>query len=485
MRFLRQSLTGLLLFSLTAGFLFYAGYTIWAADIERASATSKEPPRRERAFPVNVVVARLEAHSPVLTAYGEIESNRSLDIRARSGGTLVAVSETLENGQQARAGEFLAQVDPAEAQFALDRSAADLTDAKAEVNEAQRGLTLALDELTAARQQSVLRNRALARQRDLETRGVGTSAAVELAELEAFQADQSVLTKRQAELAAEARVDQAQTRLARAQITFAEAQKRLDDTTIRADFDGILDNVTVVQGRFVAANEQIATLVDDNALDVAFRVSTAHYARLLDDEGTITNAPVTATLESLGVNIVARGRIIRASASVGAGETGRKLYARLDNAQGMKPGDFVTIDVTEPVLQGVARLPAAALGSDGYVFAVDAENRLVPLAVTLLRRQSDTVLVSGDALAGARIVMNRTPVLGEGVLVRPQEAPPDTGALDAQLMILDPALRDRLIDHVQQSGDIAEQVKDQLLRQLNLPEVPVRTVERLQQRIGG
>lgn len=485
MRFLRQSLTGLLLLSLTAGLLFYAGYTIVTALQERAADTPADPPRLERTYAVNVVTARLGPQTPVLTAFGDIESNRTLDIRARSGGTLVEVSASFENGERVRAGQFLAQVDPAEARFALDRSAADLTDARAEVGEAERGLTLALDELAAARQQAVLRGRALTRQRDLETRGVGTSAAVELAELEAFQADQSVLAKRQAELAAEARVDQTQTRLARAQITFDEAQKRLDDTTIFADFDGILENVTVVQGRFVAANEQIASLVDDAELDVAFRVSTAQYARLLDPAGQVTDAPVTVTLETFGLTLVARGRIIRASASVDAGETGRKLYARLDNPQGMKPGDFVTVEVTEPALPNVARLPATALGSDGAVLRVNAENRLELLPVTLLRRQSDTVLVSGDALDGARVVVNRTPVLGTGILVRPEEISPDATASDAQLMILDPAQRDLLIAHVRQSADITDQVKDQLLQQLSRPEVPVRTVDRLQQRIGG
>lgn len=485
MRFLRHSLTGLLLLSLTAGLLYFAGYTIWSAVYEQASGGQADPPRRERAFTVNFITAQVGTQVPVLTAYGEVESNRTLDIRTRSGGTLVDVSDAFENGKRVKAGQFLAQVDPAEAQFTLDRSAADLIDAEAEVKEAERGLTLARDELVAARQQSVLRNRALTRQRDLETRGVGTSAAVELAELEAFQADQSVLTKRQSELAAEARVDQAQTRLARAQISFDESEKRLRDTTILADFDGILDNVSVVQGRFVAASEQIATLVDDAELDVAFRVSTAQFARLIDENGEITNAAVVATLETFGLRVVAQGYITRASASVSTGETGRKVYARLESARGMKPGDFVTVDVTEPALPNVTRLPATAYGSDGHVLSVNTENRLDLRPVTLLRKQSDTVLVSGDDLEGARIVVNRTPILGKGVLVRPEAMRPEEDAPDTQLMVLDPTLRDILIAHVQQSADIAEQVKDQLLRQLRLPEVPVRTVERLQQRIGG
>ncbi|MEM6482402.1 MAG: HlyD family efflux transporter periplasmic adaptor subunit [Pseudomonadota bacterium] len=485
MRFLRQSLTGLLLLSLTAGLLFYAGYTTFTAVHEQAVSSTKKPPRIERAFVVNVVTARLETYSPVLTAYGEIESNRTLDIRTRSGGTLVTVSEALENGVRVEAGQFLAQIDPAEAQFALDRSAADLTDAEAEVKEAERGLILARDELNAARQQSSLRNRALDRQKDLETRGVGSSAAVEMAELEAFQADQSVLTRRQAELAAESRVDQALTRLARAQIALKEAQKRLDETTIRAEFDGILDDVTVVQGRFITQNEQIAVLVDDAELDVAFRVSTAQFARLLDDDGQIESRPLRVKLETFGVELVATGQISRASASVGAGETGRKLYARLRDAQGLKPGDFVTVEVTEPALDGVASLPASALGTDNAVLSVTTENRLEVLPVNLLRRQGDTVLVSGEGLHETRVVVNRNPVLGPGVLVRAEAVSPELDGSKSLLMTLDPTLRDRLIAHVKQSADFTQQVKDQLLKMLNGSEVPVRTVERLQQRIGG
>lgn len=485
MRFLRQSLTGLLLLSLTLGLLSFAALTIVQSLSERAAIQVKDPPQRERVFAVNVVTAKLKTHTPILTAYGEIESDRSLDVRARTSGTLVAISDSLENGARVTAGAFLAQIDPSDAQFALKRSKADLADAQAEVGEAQRGLILASDELAAARQQSELRKRALTRQRDLETRGVGSSAAVEMAELEAFQADQSVLSRRQAELAAEARVDQAKTQLTRAEIATEEAEKRLNDTRIVAEFDGVLDDVTVVQGRFVAANEQLAKLVDDTVLDVAFRLSTVQYARLLKQDGAISSAPVTARLQAFGLDLEASGRITRASASVGEGETGRKLYARLDAATGLKPGDFVTIEVTEPELSGVALLPASTLGGDGTVLVVTSADRLALLPVTLHRRHQDTILVSGEELDGARVVVNRTPVLGPGVRVRPQLM--ETGEIrsETKMMPLDPTLRERLITHVRQSADIADQVKKELVNQLGRTEVPIRTVERLQERIGG
>ena len=165
---------------------------------------------------------------------------------------------------------------------------------------------LARDELSAAEDQVALRERALQRQTDLLQRNVGTSAAVESAELALSSARQAVLTQRQAVATAEARIDQARTRVRRAEIARDEAQRRLDETEIHAAFGGTLSDVSAVRGRRVSANEQLATLVDPQALEVAFRVSTRQYGRLLDAEGALREAPVTVTLDMAGSEIVAR-----------------------------------------------------------------------------------------------------------------------------------------------------------------------------------
>ena len=47
-------------------------------------------------------------------------------------------------------------------------------------------------------------------------------------------------------------------------------------------------------GRLVSANEQLAQLVDLNALEVSFRVSTQQYARLLDGDGRLRPRVVAA-----------------------------------------------------------------------------------------------------------------------------------------------------------------------------------------------
>lgn len=487
MRFLRQSMTGLFLMAAALGLLVYAGSLVGDAIETRMAREPRVPQVRERVFAVDVVTPRPETVTPVLTAFGEVQSRRTLDVRAAASGTVVALSDKFVEGGQVMAGEDLVRIDPADAQSALDRAEADLMDARAEAREAARALTLAQDELEAAREQAVLRERALQRQLDLEERGVGTAALVETAELAASTARAAVLTRRQAVAQAEARVDQAATRISRAEIARAEARRRLDDTVIRAGFSGTLSEVTLVEGGLVSVNERLARLIDPAALEVAIRLSTTQYARLLDAEGRLIEAPVSARLELFGTGLTATGRLGRDSGAVGEGQTGRQVFASLDDPRGMKPGDFVTVEIEEPPLDRVVRLPATALDASGEVLVVGAEDRLEAMPVTLLRRQGDEVLVRGRGLSGARVVSARTPLLGAGVKVRPlddaatRESEPEPEAM----LELSEERRAKLVAFIEGNTMLPAEARDRILSQLQQPEVPAQMVERIESRMGG
>ncbi len=487
MRFLRQSLTGLFLASLTLGLLVYAVALVRDAVEVRMADEPRVPQDRERVFAVNVVRAEEGSVVPVLTAFGQIQSSRTLELRAAATGRLIDLAPDFEEGGEVTQGQLLARVDPAQAQAELDRADSDVLDAEAETREAARGVDLALDDLTAAQEQATLYERQFQRQIELRNMGAGTDAAADTAELSASTARGAVLTRRKALAEAEARVDQAQTTLARAQIARNEAQRLLDDTEIRAGFDGTLSEVSVIEGRLVSANEQLAQLIDAEALEVAFRVSTQQYARLLDADGRLRQAPVMVTLDVYGTNLVATGTLTREGAAVGEGQTGRQLFARLDHARGFKPGDFVTVTIDEAPLENVVRLPSSALSADTRVLVLGEEDRLEALDVDLLRRQGDDVLVRAAALEGRDVVAERTPLLGAGIKVRalapagsmaePEEQP--------EMMELSEERRARLVAFVTDNGGMPSEARQRILAQLGEPQVPAQVVQRLEARIGG
>ncbi|MDK3017241.1 efflux RND transporter periplasmic adaptor subunit [Pseudodonghicola flavimaris] len=487
MRFLRQSLIGLFLASVVAALLLYAGQLVMGAIQARLTRDVRPPQARERVFTVSLRTATPARVVPLLEAFGQVDSRRRLELRAAVGGRVIWLAENFVEGGVVTEGQDLVWIDPADAEAARDRVASDLRDAEAEGRDAARALVLARDELAAARAQEDLRQRAFQRQTDLQARGVGSSATVESAELDLSSARRAVLSSRLALAEAEARVDQAATQLARARIALEEAERDLADTTITAGFSGTLSNVTLVEGRLVSANEQLAELIDPETLEVAFRISTAQYARLLDDSGALIAAPVTATLDIAGAALSARGRVDRDSAAVGAGQSGRMLYADLTEARGFKPGDFVTVTVEEPPLDDVVALPASALDASGTVLVLGPEDRLEALPIELIRRQRDSVLIRGAGLAGREVVIGRTPLLGPGIRVRPlrEEASAAAPQEEAALLELSDDRRARLVALVEGSGAMPAPVKTRMLAQLAAPKVPAALVARLEARSGG
>ncbi|WP_319826191.1 efflux RND transporter periplasmic adaptor subunit [Thalassovita sp.] len=485
MRFLRQSLTGLFLVAVTLGLLVYAGALVRDAIEARMSREAKAPQQRERVFAVSVVTAVPLTVRPVLTAFGEVQSRRTLEIRAALRGTVIELAEGFVEGGQVRAGQVLARIDPADAEAALERARADHTDAELEGRDAVRALELARDELAATEEQAALRERSFRRAQDLAARGVATDATVETAELSAAAARQAVVSRRQALAQAEARVDQAGTRLSRAAIALSDAERTLADTVIRAGFDGTLSNVAIVQGGLVSQNEKLAELVDGNALEVAFRISTPQYARLLDGDGQLDKAPVQVTLNVYGENLTAAGQISRDSAAVGEGQTGRLIFARLDAARGLKPGDFVSVAVQEPPLEQVVRLPASALDPAGRVLVLGAEERLEALEVRLVRRQGDDVLVRSPDLPGREVVAQRTPLLGAGIRVRPLRGEGAVQPEEPEMVELTSEQRARLVAYVEGNAMMPRDVRDRILGRLQQDKVPADMVRRLESRMGG
>ncbi len=484
MQFLRRSLVGIFLLALTLSLFAWAGFTVSSAVQERMNAEPRSFPQRERVLSVNVVAVTPERIEPQLTAFGELNSTNTFALRALTSGTVLELSPNFVDGGRVQPGELLVKIDPRDAQSSRDRIDADLRDAEAELRDADRALILERNELTAAAEQATLRQQALTRQRDLAARGVGTAAAVENAELALSGANQAVLSRRQAEAQAQARLDQAATRLDRARLNLADADRALNDTEITAPFSGTLSDVTISQGLRVTANERLGELIDKDNLEVAFRLSTAQYARLTGDDGNLMSAPVVVELEAQGLSLTAQGQITRESASVGEGQTGRLLFARLENASGLRAGDFVTIRVTEPALRGVALVPATAIGANDSALMLDAENRLSEVPVDVLRRQGNDVIIRAPALYGQSIVAERSPLLGAGIAVQPID--PNAQAVvpePVEMVTLDADRRARLITFVEES-QMPPPVKTRILDQLAQDEVPSDVVTRLEDRMG-
>lgn len=419
MRYLNRSLIGLFLVATTAGFLALGGGVIVSSLAAKSAQKAPGFTAQERVIAAKLVPIDAAPRRSQMMAFGEVRAHRALELRSPGAGKIVEISPDFQDGGLVTQGQLLLRLDPADALMARDVARVGLREVNAEIRDAQSALVLVRADLDAARAQEALRRAALTRQEDLEKRGVGSPAAVESAALNLSSAAQLVLARRSALAQAEARIEQADLRLSRAQIALEDAERRLADTELRASFSGRLSGVSALEGRLLSMNERLGEIIDPAQLDVAFRLSTAQFLGLLDAQGEMQAADITAELDVGAAQISASGALTRVSASVGEGATGRLVYAQLDDAKGFRPGDFVTVLIDEPPLEGAARIPASALGADDTVLVLGEGDRLSSASVDVLRRMGDEVLIDARPLDGREIIAARSRLLGAGIKVRP------------------------------------------------------------------
>jgi len=428
-------------------------------------------------------IVNLQDIAPKIETFGEIVSGRTLELRANAGGVLVELSPNFKEGGRVQKGDLLFQTDPVALQAALDLAQAEVSDAQAELNEASTAVTLVQDDLGNAIELAKLRQQALERQQSLRARKVGTEAALETALSAAANADQSVLAKRQAMANANARIERAQINLDRRTINLTEAQRRLDATRTFAPFDGDVSDVSAVQGGLVNANERLGRLIDSSALEVSFRLSSRQVARIEAVTGGLNGAQVLVRFAPNTDPVAAN--VDRVSAVTAAGETGRQVFAKLtgDVVRSIRPGDFIGVSVTEPVLSRVIEVPATALTQANQVMAIGEDNRIETIDVRVVRNQGDRIILRAGELDGRTIISEISPQLGAGIRVEPRIKGNQT--LQAPQMVeLSPKQQEQMRQNVMNAG-MPDRVKERILKQIDSGKLRQKTYDRLTRQRGG
>ncbi|MEM7240755.1 MAG: HlyD family efflux transporter periplasmic adaptor subunit [Pseudomonadota bacterium] len=474
---------GLALFAVTACLLAAAASIVISARNSDGPGGFGGTNGRERVFAVTVIPVEPSAVTPQITAFGEIQSGRTLELRAAASGALTELSSDFVEGGQVRAGALLFQTDPSAAQATLALAETELAEAQSERSEAIEALSLSEDEVAAAERQLNLREQALARQENLRERGVGTDAALETAALSLSSAETALLGKRQALANAKARINTAETNLARMQINHAEAKRKLDDLSVMAEFDGVLANVKGVLGGLVNANEKLGDLIDPDALEVSFQISARDFATLAAADGGIAASSLTLTVP--GSDAPVSAKITRASAAVAEGQTGREIFARLDSAgaAALRTGDFVTVTLEAPTLPFASIIPASAANAAGEVLVLGEDNRLSAVTVEILRKQGDDIIIRPRGIAGEKIVKRRIPQIGAGIKVAPRDdvAP----VLEQEEMVeLTDEEKERFTAGIS-NAPIPEDRKKRILDRIASGKMPKSNYERMKSRMGG
>jgi HlyD family secretion protein len=227
----------------------------------RAYVAERQAPEVELARATQVVsVAGGSTDLPVLVATGYVVARHSSDVGVKTGGRLARLK--FEEGTRVRKGEVMAEIEHADIDAQLEASRRAVAEADA-----------ALVQASASRDEDA---RSYERQRALMKDGITTDAA---------------LTGAQAAAAVSAaRVKSAEAAIASARARVRVTEEALENTNVRAPFDGVVirkraevgETVSPfgVQGQSSREGGAIATIADLDELEVQTEVSENSVAKL-------------------------------------------------------------------------------------------------------------------------------------------------------------------------------------------------------------
>lgn len=316
-------------------------------------------------MPVEVAVARADTVKDEIAATGQVEAVQSIALRPEVEGRIVDL--LVREGQEVAAGTPIIQIDSTE----LAARAAQLA--------AQRDLAA----------------QALARTKDLSTQNASSAADLERAEATARSA------------AAEYRL----------------AQVRLERSTVRAPFGGVVGQRFVSLGDYVNSSTQLVTLQTVNPQRVSFQVPE-RYARALRPGQEVTfgvaaiqGRSFTGTVDFVNPVIQLPGRTILVKARVP--NPGHLLQA----------GMFVEAHLVTAVRANAVVIPEEALvptQGANFVWVVAADKKATMQRVEIGVRTPGLIEVTSGLTAGQQVVVGGAERLfpGATVMAQVREAAP-------------------------------------------------------------
>jgi multidrug efflux system membrane fusion protein len=242
----------------------------------------KAPTATEVIRPVKTMVVATGAESNVRTFPGRVEASNKVELAFQVSGLLVNLP--VREGQKVAENEVIAQLRPDEFQARLralqgqlDRARADLQALRAGVRPEERlrleaQLRAAEAKLVNARTDfdratQLLQNRIISRAEfDRAETGYTVAQQNYQAALQTFE--QGTVAREEVILAKEAEVSGLEGQV-------VEANLQLEDSTLRAPYEGVVAQRFVEQGQNIRANERVVIFQDVDEIDIAVDVPEA------------------------------------------------------------------------------------------------------------------------------------------------------------------------------------------------------------------
>lgn len=333
--------------------------------------------------PVQAATATEQAVPRYLTGLGTMTAANTVTVRSRVDGQLLALH--FQEGQQVKAGDLLAEIDPSQFKVALAQAQGVLAKDKATLANARRDL---------ARYQQLVKSNLVSRQE--------------------LDAQQALVSESEGTIKAD-------------EASVASAQLQLDWSRITAPVDGRVGLKQVDVGNQISSGDTngIVVITQTHPIDLIFTLPESDIATVVQAQKS-GQPLVVETWDRTNSKKLSAGVLLSLDNQIDVTTGTIKVKARFDNQDdALFPNQFVNARMLVDTEQNAVVIPTAALqmGNEGhFVWVLNDENKVSKHLVKTGIQDSQKVVISAGISAGDRVVTDGIDRLTEGAKVEVVEA---------------------------------------------------------------
>lgn len=220
-------------------------------------------------------------------------------------------------------------------------------------------------------------------------------------------------------LGQKARVNEAEATAVAARARITRAQRDLDNTSIRAPYNAVIDSALVELGQYINTGTEVGRILGSDKAEIRLPILPQDIPTL-DEASTVTILPGSrsgmqetrwsATVARVEARVDSETRVIPVVVEVPDPLDTEKHEAALPF------GLFVRAEIAGKPVADAVRIPQSALHGESDVFVFE-EGRLRRRTVEVARRREGQALITGGLNDGDRVVTTRLDLMFEGLEV--------------------------------------------------------------------
>ena len=341
-----------------------------------------------------------------IKTYGEIVSDRILNIKYRENGKIIKIGKNIKNGEYINKGDLIFKVDS----FYIENEIEEKITSRKILfyNLKKINFQISSNELKQKEiivQRDIIKNQ-LDRRTAVKSQAFSDNSIDEL-RLSLSLKEQSLIDNIELINILNIELETLNTEIDKIQIIIDKLNNDLEETTVSAPFSGHISNLNIEVGKEITSNDNLAVLSDTDNLEAKFFIGGSDYFKLTQFKNNGLEELVNIKWVIGNKSYKTKGKISRIDGLINKEIAGINIYAKIDKSLPKIPlGAFIEINLISNTPSDAIIVPSSSIFKNKYIYLV-RNQKLIKREIIVISEEREGIIIKDNNLSGNYIATTR------------------------------------------------------------------------------